>query len=220
MRDIVVTMSVIFQAAVPLHHPASHPAPAHGGWRLARPAAAITVADIYRALDEPFLNASPLAPAPHGTCAIEAAMAAIDGPVVLVAHSGGCVMVAHWAHTSAHAQRVVGALLGPLSRQTHIAPSRVLLPLSYAAILGGVTTLVGTSTNLVDWEAFGLMMDLAMMGCGTGAIELPHEPVHMRDAAKAPIGIDQKPGRGAVSYACGRVDQFGRRYQPDIGSAK
>ncbi|MFZ9463884.1 MAG: ribonucleoside-triphosphate reductase, adenosylcobalamin-dependent, partial [Vulcanococcus sp.] len=27
-----------------------------------------------------------------------------------------------------------------------------------------------TSTNLVDWDAFGLMMDLAMMGCGTGAI--------------------------------------------------
>jgi ribonucleotide reductase class II len=31
-----------------------------------------------------------------------------------------------------------------------------------------------TSTNLVDWEAFGLMMDLAMMGCGTGAIIEPH----------------------------------------------
>jgi|TARA_B110000003_G_scaffold186912_1_gene185765 ribonucleotide reductase class II len=30
-----------------------------------------------------------------------------------------------------------------------------------------------TSTNLVDWEAFGLMMDLAMMGCGTGAIIEP-----------------------------------------------
>tara|TARA_Y100001968_G_scaffold333907_1_gene400893 strand:- start:16781 stop:19159 length:2379 start_codon:yes stop_codon:yes gene_type:complete len=30
-----------------------------------------------------------------------------------------------------------------------------------------------TSTNLVDWEAFGLMMDLAMMGCGTGAVIEP-----------------------------------------------
>ena len=30
-----------------------------------------------------------------------------------------------------------------------------------------------TSTNLVDWEAFALMMDLAMMGCGTGAIIEP-----------------------------------------------
>jgi ribonucleotide reductase class II len=30
-----------------------------------------------------------------------------------------------------------------------------------------------TSTNTVDWQAFGLMMDLAMMGCGTGAVLEP-----------------------------------------------
>ncbi|MGF1576034.1 MAG: ribonucleoside-triphosphate reductase, adenosylcobalamin-dependent [Cyanophyceae cyanobacterium] len=30
-----------------------------------------------------------------------------------------------------------------------------------------------TSTNVVDWDAFGLMMDLAMMGCGTGAVLEP-----------------------------------------------
>lgn len=30
-----------------------------------------------------------------------------------------------------------------------------------------------TSTNLEDWSAFGLMMDLAMMGCGTGAVIEP-----------------------------------------------
>ncbi len=30
-----------------------------------------------------------------------------------------------------------------------------------------------TSTNLTDWQAFGLMMDLAMMGCGTGAVIEP-----------------------------------------------
>jgi ribonucleotide reductase class II len=30
-----------------------------------------------------------------------------------------------------------------------------------------------TSTNVVDWHAFGLMMDLAMMGCGTGAVLEP-----------------------------------------------
>jgi ribonucleotide reductase, class II len=30
-----------------------------------------------------------------------------------------------------------------------------------------------TSTNVVDWRAFGLMMDLAMMGCGTGAVLEP-----------------------------------------------
>ncbi|MEI6427600.1 MAG: ribonucleoside-triphosphate reductase, adenosylcobalamin-dependent [Pseudanabaena sp. ELA607] len=33
-----------------------------------------------------------------------------------------------------------------------------------------------TSTNVVDWHAFGLMMDLAMQGCGTGAVL---EPQHI-----------------------------------------
>lgn len=44
---------------------------------------------------------------------------------------------------------VVSALLGAISRQRRIPASRLLLPLSYASILGGITTLVGTSTNLV-----------------------------------------------------------------------
>lgn len=44
---------------------------------------------------------------------------------------------------------VVAAFLGAISRQQTLAPSRLLIPLSYASILGGVTTLVGTSTNLV-----------------------------------------------------------------------
>ncbi|HSH47801.1 MAG TPA: SLC13 family permease, partial [Halomonas sp.] len=44
---------------------------------------------------------------------------------------------------------VVAAFLGAVSRQQRIAPSRLLIPLSYASILGGMTTLVGTSTNLV-----------------------------------------------------------------------
>ncbi|ENO78205.1 SLC13 family permease [Thauera sp. 63] len=44
---------------------------------------------------------------------------------------------------------VVGALLGPISKQRRHPPSKLLIPLSYASILGGITTLVGTSTNLV-----------------------------------------------------------------------
>jgi hypothetical protein len=41
--------------------------------------------------------------------AIERVAQAMTGPIVVVAHSGGCVMVAHWAQTT---QRVVhGALL-------------------------------------------------------------------------------------------------------------
>lgn len=44
---------------------------------------------------------------------------------------------------------VVSALLGAVSRQRRMPASRLLIPLSYASILGGITTLVGTSTNLV-----------------------------------------------------------------------
>jgi len=44
---------------------------------------------------------------------------------------------------------VVATLMGPIQRNPSIAPSRLLIPLSYAAILGGVLTLVGTSTNLI-----------------------------------------------------------------------
>lgn len=43
--------------------------------------------------------------------AIEREIAAIKGPIVIVAHSGGCVMVAHWARTTRHADAVRGALL-------------------------------------------------------------------------------------------------------------
>lgn len=43
--------------------------------------------------------------------AIERAIGSIDGLVVLVAHSAGCVMVAHWATSTRHASRVRGCLL-------------------------------------------------------------------------------------------------------------
>ncbi|MBC8011101.1 MAG: SLC13 family permease, partial [Burkholderiales bacterium] len=36
-----------------------------------------------------------------------------------------------------------------LARRMKIAPSKLLIPLSYASVLGGVCTLIGTSTNLV-----------------------------------------------------------------------
>ncbi|WP_193089791.1 SLC13 family permease [Advenella sp. FME57] len=44
---------------------------------------------------------------------------------------------------------VVGAFLGVVTKQRLIAPSKVLIPLSYASLFGGIITLVGTSTNLV-----------------------------------------------------------------------
>ena len=47
---------------------------------------------------------------------------------------------------------IVAALMPAVSdwsRRNEISPSKLLLPLSYAAILGGTCTLIGTSTNLV-----------------------------------------------------------------------
>lgn len=44
---------------------------------------------------------------------------------------------------------VVSGLLGSVARQQRFTASRLLIPLSYASLLGGITTLVGTSTNLV-----------------------------------------------------------------------
>lgn len=69
---------------------------------------------------------------------------------------------------------VVAAFLGTITRQKKIAPHRVLMGLSYAAILGGTITLVGTSTNLVVNSfvvASGLpslgMFELAWVGVPT-----------------------------------------------------
>jgi ribonucleotide reductase, class II len=52
-----------------------------------------------------------------------------------------------------------------------------------------------TSTNVLDWRAFGLMMDLAMMGCGTGAVleptyinQLPVIRNHLEVTVKSDIG--------------------------------
>lgn len=44
---------------------------------------------------------------------------------------------------------VVAALIGTIKTNKFINPGKLLLPLSFAAILGGTLTLVGTSTNLI-----------------------------------------------------------------------
>jgi di/tricarboxylate transporter len=56
---------------------------------------------------------------------------------------------------------IVAALLPAVSdwaRRVGVSPSRLLLPLSFAAILGGTGTLIGTSTNLV---VAGMVHELA-----------------------------------------------------------
>ncbi|MDS3860563.1 ribonucleoside-triphosphate reductase, adenosylcobalamin-dependent [Thermosynechococcaceae cyanobacterium BACA0444] len=45
-----------------------------------------------------------------------------------------------------------------------------------------------TSTNVIDWRAFGLMMDLAMQGCGTGAV-LEDKYIQQLPAIRNPITV-------------------------------
>ncbi|MDA3959946.1 MAG: SLC13 family permease, partial [Planctomycetota bacterium] len=65
------------------------------------------------------------------------------------------------------------------ARRRGVAASRVLIPLSYAAILGGLGTLIGTSTNLVvndlvaaaGVEAFGFL-EIGLIGGPVAAVGL------------------------------------------------
>ncbi len=59
-----------------------------------------------------------------------------------------------------------------------------------------------TSSNLQDWSAFGLMMDLAMMGCGTGAViepkyinQLPPIRNHLKVQLQGEIGSTPRSSR-------------------------
>ncbi len=60
---------------------------------------------------------------------------------------------------------VVASLANVLRRSKYHASSRLLLPLSYAAILGGTLTLIGTSTNLI---VSSFLEDQRGMGLGFG----------------------------------------------------
>ncbi|MCG6156549.1 SLC13 family permease [Rubinisphaera margarita] len=60
------------------------------------------------------------------------------------------------------------------ARRNKVSPSRLLIPLSYLAILGGTCTLIGTSTNLV---VNGLMIDNGIEGMSLfeiGKVGLPY----------------------------------------------
>lgn len=111
---------------------------------------------------------------------------------------------------------VVAAFLGAVSRQKRIAPSRLLIPLSYASILGGMTTLVGTSTNLVV-NSFALssggvelgMFQFSLVGVPVALVtfgvllwrarSLPHHmPEETADKLSYFLAADLQPGSDLV----------------------
>ncbi|WP_265111826.1 SLC13 family permease [Halosolutus halophilus] len=55
-------------------------------------------------------------------------------------------------------------MITDLAEKTGISPSKLLMPLSYAAILGGTLTLVGTSTNLLASEFAASLLDRGPIG--------------------------------------------------------
>ncbi len=71
-----------------------------------------------------------------------------------------------------------------------------------------------TSTNVLDWRAFGLMMDLAMMGCGTGAVLEPKyisqlPPIHnqllvtvQRDIGTTPAHLRREQTEIEIEGSC------------------
>ncbi len=76
-----------------------------------------------------------------------------------------------WMNNTAIVAILLPVVLG-FSRSREIAPSKLLIPLSYSSILGGCCTLIGTSTNLL---VNGSLKDLGL------------EPMGMFDLA--PVGI-------------------------------
>jgi di/tricarboxylate transporter len=104
-------------------------------------------------------------------------------------------------------------VLTGLCRRTGIAPSSLFLPLSYAAILGGVCTLIGTSTNVV---VAGLIDSHNARAGDTGA-KLPALGMFTITAVGLPVAL------AGIAYML----LFGRRLLPrrrdhaaDLGEAK
>ncbi|MEI6896434.1 MAG: SLC13 family permease [Psychromonas sp.] len=82
---------------------------------------------------------------------------------------------------------VVSTMLAPIRNNPHHPASKLLIPLSYAAILGGTLTLVGTSTNLI---VNSLVLDAGLPSLGFFDFTL--------------VGLSLVLVCGVVLYFCGR----------------
>jgi ribonucleotide reductase class II len=92
-------------------------------------------------------------------------------------------------------------LLGRMQRQVKSLPSGRWLWVGGTAWADRPENFSGayncTSTNVVDWRAFGLMMDLAMMGCGTGAVLEP-KYIHQLPAIRNRLTVEMQGDIGST----------------------
>ncbi len=121
-----------------------------------------------------------------------------------------------------------------ICKRTRISPSKLYLPMAYAATFGGVCTLVGTSTNLivhgmlVESTGRGLQMfDLAWVGIPCAAMAfaflLLAGPLLLPDRRPA-IAVDEDPRQYTVEMLVQddgplvgkRVDEAGLRNLPGL----
>jgi len=84
-------------------------------------------------------------------------------------------------------------MITELAEDAHLSPSKLLLPLSYAAMLGGTLTLVGTATNV-------LASDVAADLTAAGVME--HGPIGMFELT--PVGLLVALTGGAYLLTVGR----------------
>ena len=83
-----------------------------------------------------------------------------------------------------------------------VSPSKLMIPLSYAAIVGGMTTLIGTSTNLL---VAGLMDDAGVPGFGMFDLTLVGAPAAIAVIAYfVVVGHRTLPDRGTPASAAPR----------------
>ncbi|WP_285466665.1 SLC13 family permease [Vibrio sp. D420a] len=107
---------------------------------------------------------------------------------------------------------IVSTLIAPIRANGAHPASKLLLPLSYAAILGGTLTLIGTSTNLIvnsmvldaglpslSFFDFSLIGSIVVLGCGVTLFILSHWlPNNMEHTAtQTEYFIDAKVSAGS-----------------------
>ncbi len=84
-----------------------------------------------------------------------------EGRILPVVMTLSAAMSAFLSNTNSTA--VLIPAVSELSRRARISPSRILMPLAYASIVGGTCTLIGTSTNLA---ASGMLRQLGYRAFG------------------------------------------------------